>query len=371
MKIKNLKTIWGVILMFLLASPANAKLSESQMCSKIMNFYKEYIRLSVSKDSGSEKKCMELISKNCTSSFASTIKEDSEEGMGLDYICCEYVDDIDLSQSLDVIKDDKYYIVFFYANCLQRNGKRSKLRIQLRVTVVNDLISDVEDPFPAQRNVDANALATICNTRHLNSTIWKTERGDSYRFFRNGYNDHVLNGGRSYTRYKYYLSKTIPSAFDFSKVGTYTEGCYLVEYDSSKDTFLCYSIVFYGDKDVKEPWTGIVQYVTKAMILRPVDEDLSFNQILLRLRETSIEDSSTSPETKSTYDTPMDPIVSKEYDVLQRETSTGGNTTTSGKTSTSGNSSTGKSTSTSGGSTTKAQTNKYIGPKDQLTPLKE
>ena len=156
MKIKSIKNIWVIISILLFASPANAKLSESQMCQKISNFYKEYIRLSASTNSDSEKKCLELIRNNCTSSFASTIENDAKEGMGLDYICCEYVDNIDLAQSLNVIKDDKYYVVLFYANCLQRNGTRSKLRIHLRITVVNDQISNVEDPFPAQRFSDEN-----------------------------------------------------------------------------------------------------------------------------------------------------------------------------------------------------------------------
>lgn len=261
MKIKNLKTIWGVILMFLLASPANAKLSESQMCSKIMNFYKEYIRLSVSKDSGSEKKCMELISKNCTSSFASTIKEDSEEGMGLDYICCEYVDDIDLSRSLDVIKDNNYYIVLFYANCLQKDGLKHKLRIQLRISIDNDLISNVEDPFPTQRY--ENTQTTI-STTDLTGTKWQTKAGyatrSSIEYYE--YEDgqiiwHMEDGDANV--YKYYLSETIPTKFDFSKVGTSTKGNYLVQYDPVLKVFSCFSIRSFSKPDQMM----VLKYVTE------------------------------------------------------------------------------------------------------------
>lgn len=282
MKIKSIKTIWVVVSMLLLACPANAKLSESQMCQKITNFYKEYIRLSASTNSDSEKKRIELIRNNCTSSFASTIEDDAKEGMGLDYICCEYADNIDLSQSLDVIKDDKYYIVFFYANCLQRNGKKSKLRIQLRITVVNDLISDVEDPFPAQRFSDSNAKATA-STRKLNGT-WQCcinyGNGLSYQYEYKNNGEEIRRGtdGSTFT-YQYYLSNIIPTTFDFSKVGTYTEGCYLIEYNPSQKKFSCYSIAAFGVMDWKDPLTGKLLYDDIRMNLRLVTEDLKDSYI--------------------------------------------------------------------------------------------
>lgn len=61
----------------------------------------------------------------------------------------------------------------------------------------------------------------------------------------------------------------------------------------------------------------------------------------------------------------MVPIVSKEYDVLKRDTSTGNNSSTGGS------SPTGKSTSTSGKNDNKNQTDKYVDPKEQLTPLRD
>ena len=151
------KVVLTIIPMLLFSGFASAKLSESEMCLKIKNFYNEYIRLVQSTDSDSEEKCIKLIREYCTSRFASTIENDAKYGMGLDYICCEYVDNVDMSRPLSVVNEGNggnSYTVIFYADCLQRNGKRHKLKIKLRVTTVDDLISDVKDPCPSQRYVN-------------------------------------------------------------------------------------------------------------------------------------------------------------------------------------------------------------------------
>lgn len=152
---------------------------------------------------------------------------------------------------------------------------------------------------------------------------------------------------------EYYITDNLPTEFEFNKVGSKEKGCYYIEYNPVLKTFKWWRFKTF-DKNTKE------------MTLWRRPKSLNGFYVHYKL----IGEASPSKR-KPTYDTPLEQIHTKEYDVLQRETSTGGNTTTSGKTSTSGNSSTGKSTSTSGGSTTKAQTNKYIDPKDQLTPLKE
>lgn len=162
--------------------------------------------------------------------------------------------------------------------------------------------------------------------------------------------------GRKFT-YKYYLSDTVPTEFQSSKVGSMTKGRYCVIYNPVLKTFDC-RLILHFDKNAKK---------MRFTFVNPQKPDTYGGLTEYEL----IPEQATPRTSKPTYDTPLEQIHTKEYDVLQRETSTGGNTTTSGKTSTSGNSSTGKSTSTSGGSTTKAQTNKYIDPKDQLTPLKE
>ena len=165
---------------------------------------------------------------------------------------------------------------------------------------------------------------------------------------------HQPNGGKF--TYKYYLSDTVPTEFQSGKVGYGTKGHYCVIYNPVLKTFDCWLVLSFN-KYAK---------FMRLLSVNPTKPNTYGEKVEYEL----IPEQATPRTSKPKYDTPMDPIVSKEYDVLKRETSKGGNTTTSGKTSTSGNSSTGKSTSTSGGSTTKAQTNKYIDPKDQLTPLK-
>lgn len=42
--------------------------------------------------------------------------------------------------------------------------------------------------------------------------------------------------------YPYYLSASIPTAFDSTKVGKRTKGCYYTKYNSKMDCFYCYAI---------------------------------------------------------------------------------------------------------------------------------
>ena len=46
--------------------------------------------------------------------------------------------------------------------------------------------------------------------------------------------------------YPFYLSATIPTTFDFSKVGVQTEGCYFIKYNTKRDYFYCYAIMCFN-----------------------------------------------------------------------------------------------------------------------------
>lgn len=46
--------------------------------------------------------------------------------------------------------------------------------------------------------------------------------------------------------FPYYLSNTIPTKFDHSKVGKSTKGCYYIEYNSKMDEFICYLILSFN-----------------------------------------------------------------------------------------------------------------------------
>lgn len=198
--------------------------------------------------------------------------------------------------------------------------------------------------------LNTNKAQVMISCSDLDGTKWKFSK--SIYEYQNGKEIWHRSDGSTFT-YQYYLSNTIPKSFDFSKVGQNAQGRYLIEYNPILDSFRCYSIVRFDKKE-------------KIMSFKLETKDVIGNTGISNF--TLIYSPKSNP--KSTYDTPSEQIHTKEYDVLQRETSTGGNTTTSGQTSTSGNSSTGKSTSTRGGSTTNAQTNTYIGSQEQLKPLK-
>jgi hypothetical protein len=155
--------------------------------------------------------------------------------------------------------------------------------------------------------------------------------------------------------YQYYITDKIPTEFEFNKVGSKEKGRYYIEYNSALDVFYCWRITKFDKK-------------AKAMTRGYLERGSSIVSYFVNYQMTD-EISPTKP--KTTYDTPVEQIHTKEYDVLARETSKGKNTSTSGKTSTSGNSSTGKSTSTGGGTTIKDKTSKYVDPNEQLTPRKE
>ena len=46
--------------------------------------------------------------------------------------------------------------------------------------------------------------------------------------------------------YPFYLSATIPTTFDFSRVGVQTEGCYFIKYNTKRDCFYCYAIMSFN-----------------------------------------------------------------------------------------------------------------------------
>ena len=46
--------------------------------------------------------------------------------------------------------------------------------------------------------------------------------------------------------YPFYLSATIPTTFDFSKVGVQTEGCYFIRYNTKRNCFYCYAIMSFS-----------------------------------------------------------------------------------------------------------------------------
>lgn len=249
MKIKDYKIIWFVISMLVFANPISAKLTESQMCSKLSNFYNEYIKLLQTTGIASNDNYIKLIRSNCTSIYASKIEDDAKSGMGFDFICQEYGDNIDLQNSISVISDGnecKNYHVIFYAKCLQSNNVVKKLKIQLTVTIENDLISNVEDPFPAQRYSTENTPITI-STSDLDGIKFQpfvdyAKGSINYYEFNETQITWYFDNGSDCSLYKYYLSETIPAKFDFSKVGKNTKGCFLIVYDTKKSKFTCYSI---------------------------------------------------------------------------------------------------------------------------------
>ena len=85
----------------------------------------------------------------------------------------------------------------------------------------------------------------------------------------------------------YYFSKSIPTKFDYTKVGKSTEGNYYVEFNPCLGVIYCYSIKYFSKTDGK-------------MVLKPVDADFSVTFIMIP---------SNKPRNQSANEPVLDPSI--------------------------------------------------------------
>ena len=98
-------------------------------------------------------------------------------------------------------------------------------------------------------SLSLSAQKTI-NLSQLKNTSWKIERNgkidpeDMYTFCGEKILWYSFLGTSKELRftYKYYLTSTLPTKYDSSKVGNSTKGCYIVEYNPKMDEFIYYII---------------------------------------------------------------------------------------------------------------------------------
>lgn len=84
----------------------------------------------------------------------------------------------------------------------------------------------------------------IISTSMIASTKWElknTSSKNQYEFTKDRLIWHHRNGKT--VSYPYYLCSTIPTSFDFSKVGKGTKGHIYVEYNEKLKSFTCYTII--------------------------------------------------------------------------------------------------------------------------------
>lgn len=85
------------------------------------------------------------------------------------------------------------------------------------------------------------------STRDLNGTKWQlqkhyAERSKEFYEYKDGLIIWNWDDGDCFV-YQYYLSETIPTKFDSSKVGKSTKGRYLIRYNPIEKNFFCLSIL--------------------------------------------------------------------------------------------------------------------------------
>lgn len=86
------------------------------------------------------------------------------------------------------------------------------------------------------------------STRDLNGTKWQYSNYEDIYEYQSGKKIWHRSDGSTFT-YQIYLSDTIPTIFDFSKVGRTTLGHYLIEYNPKQDIFFCYAITRFNKEE--------------------------------------------------------------------------------------------------------------------------
>ena len=85
---------------------------------------------------------------------------------------------------------------------------------------------------------------------------YESDPDDYYEFTKKAVIWHRSNG--STASYPFYLSNTIPTKFDFNKVGVSTKGCYYNKYNKKRGVFYSYAITYFDKSN------GILVYKRKA-----------------------------------------------------------------------------------------------------------
>ena len=105
-------------------------------------------------------------------------------------------------------------------------------------------------------------ITAVCNAQtnvsinQLNGTSWiMTSPPDEDIVEKDYFNNcsytrisEYISVGKAVNTFKYYLSPIVPSAFDFSKVGTKTSGKFLIGYNSKMKKMFYYEITSFDSK---------------------------------------------------------------------------------------------------------------------------
>ena len=98
------------------------------------------------------------------------------------------------------------------------------------------------------------------STRDLNGTKWQYLHYEDIYEYQSGKKIWHRSDGSTFT-YQIYLSDTIPTIFDFSKVGRTTLGHYLIEYNPKQDIFFCYAITRFNKEEKIMNLRLVTEYV--------------------------------------------------------------------------------------------------------------
>ena len=205
----------------------------------LKNFYTKY--LSDSSDAPMDM----LVSKYCTSMLYKQWNEIVNEIGLYDPFTLGYFDDYEFIKKTIVIKEKdpkiKYEVSFKVHE--SPNDKIETVSVIIYVEENGKIYKIVrsKDGYA----VEDTQLTT--STSDLDGTTWQIDREYSrgtknYIECTNGQIIKHIQNDTDCIPYDYYLSETIPTSFDSSKVGKSTKGHYMIQYDSDKKAFFCFAI---------------------------------------------------------------------------------------------------------------------------------
>ena len=112
----------------------------------------------------------------------------------------------------------------------------------------------------------------LISTSDLNGTKCQTARqydNQSKDYFEYTQRVKIWHGSDGSTfEYPYYLSKSKPTKFDYSKVGVVTEGNYIIVINPKMNILYCYSIKYFNKTE-------------GTMVLKDMDDERTFTYIFI------------------------------------------------------------------------------------------
>lgn len=156
-----------------------------------------------------------------------------------------YFEDNDLIKQSIVIKEKSPKTMYEVSFKVHEYSNKQIKTVSLIIHVEED--GKIYKIVRSSDNMTIEDTELTTSTSDLDGTTWQIDKEYSrgtknYIECTNGQIIKHIQNDTDCIPYDYYLSETIPTKFDSSKVGKSTKGHYMIQYDSEKKAFFCFAI---------------------------------------------------------------------------------------------------------------------------------